>query len=152
MQIVINHLTRMRTQSRICIAGLDRQTFVHIRPVTPATDLITRSLLRENGGPVSIGAIVDIGTPRPQPTPPETEDHVFRTANARLVEQLGPDEYWELLQGVRVDTVDEAFGSELEARGRGYAIEKGKGSMMPRRLPVAASTHCLRLTRFSAAA
>lgn len=128
MRIVLNHLTRMKTQSRICIAGVNPETLAHVRPVTPPDDLITRDLLRENGGPFAIGALVDLGEAVPRPNPPEIEDHGFRTEDARLVELLAPDEYWRMLEKARVDGLEEAFGPELTPHGRGLAIESGHGT------------------------
>lgn len=127
MRIVVNHLTRMNTQSRICVAGIDLETLAHVRPVTPAYDPITRDLLRENGGPFGIGAVVDIGAAAPQPEPPETEDHRFRTRDARLVDTLAPERYWEMLGAVQADGFEDAFGPDLERRGSGYAIDAGHG-------------------------
>ncbi len=91
MQIVVNHLTRMTSESRICIAGIDLATFEHMRPVTPATDLLTRALLRENGGAFGVGALVDLGPVEACPNPPECEDHRFETVNAQAVENLEDD-------------------------------------------------------------
>src|SRR4051794_22318645 len=105
MQIVVNHLTRMRTGSRICVAGVDPETFDHIRPVTPAADPITRELLREEGGPFSIGALVELGRVRAVPSPPESEDHQFATANARHVQDLTSEEYWRMLEALKVDSI-----------------------------------------------
>jgi hypothetical protein len=136
MQIVINHLTRMATQSRICVAGVDTETLTHVRPVTPADDLITRRLLRENGGPFAIGAVVDLGPVTAQPRPPETEDHRFETARASLVRQFGREEYWEMLGDIQVENLAEAFGSALESRGRGFAIEAGRGTRSLAVLPI----------------
>jgi hypothetical protein len=94
MRIIVNHVTRM-TGSRICVAGLDAATLQHIRPVTPATDLITRTLLRENGGPFGAGALVDLGGVVACPNAPETEDHRFATVQARHIEDLSDDVYLE---------------------------------------------------------
>jgi len=126
MQIIVNHLTRMKG-SRICIAGIAPATFAHVRPVTPPSDLITRNLLRENGGPFAVGTLVDLGEATPQPTAPETEDHRFHTRNVRLVEEVSPDVYWEMLGEIACDTLLKAFGAELEPKGRGYAVEEGQG-------------------------
>ncbi|HKP91206.1 MAG TPA: hypothetical protein VJT75_14675 [Thermoleophilaceae bacterium] len=128
MRIVVNHLTRMRTQSRICVAGIDTETYAHVRPVTPPGDLITRDLLRENGGPFAVGAVVDLGAAVPQPNPPETEDHRFRTLDARFVRMLTPEDYWSVLGEVQAESLEEAFGSDLERRGRGFAIDAGRGT------------------------
>jgi hypothetical protein len=73
----------MTTQSRVCVAGIDLETRQHVRPVTPKTDLITRDLLRSEGGPFGPGAYVDLGDVIPTPDAPEVEDHLFRTAGAQ---------------------------------------------------------------------
>lgn len=128
MQIILNHVTRMKSP-RICVAGVDTETFDHIRPTTPATDPITRVLLRENGGPFGVGALVDLGQVRAEPDPPETEDHRFLTANARRVEDVSDDDYVAVLQEVSVATFDDAFGSDLECvRDRKYAVPLGSGT------------------------
>ncbi|MDX6719722.1 MAG: hypothetical protein QOJ63_1976 [Solirubrobacteraceae bacterium] len=128
MQIIVNHVTRMRSP-RICVAGVDTETFAHIRPTTRSTDLITRTLLRENGGPFGVGALVDLGPVRAQPNPPETEDHGFVTANARRLKDITSDEYVAVLQEVSVATLEEAFGHDLECVNyRKYAIEAGRGT------------------------
>lgn len=127
MQITVNHITRMRTDSRICIAGVNTETLSHVRPVTPPDDLITRELLQENGGPLAIGAVVDLGAVTPQPNPPETEDHRFKTSSARLIEMSSPESYWRMLCDIAAPSLETAFGPNLEARGRGFAIEPGRG-------------------------
>lgn len=76
MQVVINHVTRM-SSPRICVAGVDRATSEHVRPTTGRSDPITRDLLRENGGPFGMGALVDLGSVTAEPSPPETEDRRF---------------------------------------------------------------------------
>jgi len=83
MRIIVNHLTRM-SAPRICVAGIDIDTWNFVRPTTPQTDLITRQLLREHGGPFRVGACVDLGPVQPQPSVPESEGHRFETANARV--------------------------------------------------------------------
>lgn len=128
MQIVVNHVTRMKTEERICVAGIDAATFENVRPVTPKTDLITRQLLRENGGPFGPGAVVDLGDVEPCPSPPETEDHLFKTAAARHLENLTDDEYLALLEEVRDGDLT-AFGPALiEVRPGKLAVKAGEGT------------------------
>ncbi len=67
MELVLCHLARM-TAPRICIAGIDPDTTLHVRPTTPKSDPITRSLLRTEGGPLSVGAVVELGKLTPQPS------------------------------------------------------------------------------------
>jgi len=69
VQIVVNHLTRMRTQ-RICIAGIDLERGCHVRPVTPKADLLTRDLLTENGGPLELARSSTSDSPRQLRTHP----------------------------------------------------------------------------------
>lgn len=126
MRIVVNHLTRMRAP-RICVAGIEPETLQHVRPTTPAYDPITRRLLRVEGGVFRVGSVVDLGTTRPEPTPPESEDHRFQTNRARYVEDLGDTEFVALLEQVAAAHLEEGFGPELERVNWRYAIAAGKG-------------------------
>jgi hypothetical protein len=126
MQIVVNHLTRMRDR-RICIAGIDLEAACHVRPVTTQTDLLTRDLLAENGGPIELAALVDIGRPRPTATRPEAEDHEIATRELRRVQTLDGDDYLELLDTVAEPDLEAAFGPDLQRRGRKYAVDEGEG-------------------------
>jgi hypothetical protein len=129
MQIVVNHVTRMKTEERICVAGIDAATFENVRPVTPKTDIITRQLLRENGGPFGPGAVVDLGEVESCPSPPETEDHRFETVAARHLEDLTDDEYLALLEEVRDEDLPTAFGPALiEVRPGKLAVKAGEGT------------------------
>lgn len=117
------------TSPRICVAGVDPETFDHVRPTTPQTDLITRELLRENGGPFGVGALVDLGPVQAEPNAPETEDHRFVTANARRIEDVADEEYLQLLAELSDPTLADAFGPELECvKPRKYAVEAGHGT------------------------
>lgn len=128
MRIIVNHVTRM-TSPRVCVAGIDADTFDHVRPTTPPTDLIERKLLRENGGPFGVAALVDLGPVKAEPNVPETEDHGFVTANARRIEDITGDEYLEVLREVSAATLGDAFGPDLECvNDRKYAIEAGHGT------------------------
>jgi hypothetical protein len=128
MRIVVNHLTRMHTKSRICIAGVDPATFEHVRPVTPSNELLTRELLRENGGPFGVGALIELGEVEPRPNPPETEDHSFTLSQARAVEDLESDVYLELLREIGVEDLSAGFGGELyEVRPGKFAVPAGEG-------------------------
>ena len=127
MRIVINHLTRM-SGSRICIAGVDPERARHVRPTTSRNDVLTRRLLEESGGPLAIGALVDIGNPTPQPSPPESEDHRTTTRALQRVRVLNDNEYLAALESVREPNLQAAFGPELERREWKYASEPGHGS------------------------
>jgi hypothetical protein len=126
MRIVVNHVTRM-SFPRICVAGVDTQTFEHVRPTTKPFDPITRSLLRERGGPFGMAAVVDLGAVVPEPTPPETEDHQFKIAAVRHVEDMEGDEFLELLDQMSAPDLACAFGPALERVGWKYAVEVGRG-------------------------
>ncbi len=137
MQIIVNHVTRMKGRSRICVAGIDAATSQHIRPVTPSTDLITRTLLRENGGPFGPGALVDLGNVVACPTPPEIEDHQFVTVQTKHIEDLSDDVYLELLNQVSDVDVQAAFGADLVTiRRRKLAVPAGRGTRSLAVVPV----------------
>jgi hypothetical protein len=140
MKIVINHATRMEAP-RVCVAGIDLSTLAHVRPKTRSSDPINRELLREEGGPFGMGALVDIGAATPDPSPPETEDHLFSTGRARFEEDLGGEDFLELLTKMCAADLASAFGPELERVGRTYAVEPGNGGsslavLRAERLPV----------------
>jgi len=126
MEIVFNHVTRMSRAPEICIAGIDAETFTHIRPVS-ATAPLTRALLREEGGPIGMGSLVDVGPVVPQPSPPEVEDHAFDIARLRHVADLDGDTFLQMLEAVSEPDLLTAFGPALERVGRTYAIEPGCG-------------------------
>lgn len=127
MKIIINHLTRMGPP-RICVAGVDASTFEHVRPTTPPSDLITRKLLRGNGGPFAVGALVDLGDTNPRPNAPEVEDHRFTTSEATFVDQLTDEEYIGVLQEVSSNTLEGAMGPDLISKGnRKWAVTTGTG-------------------------
>jgi hypothetical protein len=126
MKIVVNHATRMEAP-RVCVAGIDPSTLEHVRPKTRSSDPIKRELLREEGGPFGMGALVDIGAVTPDPSPPETEDHLFNTGRARFEEDLSGEDFLGLLTEMCAADLGSAFGPELERVGRTYAVEPGNG-------------------------
>lgn len=125
-EIVVSHITRM-TYPRICIAGISEESRAHIRPVTAKTDLLTRSLLAGEGGPLQLGSRIDLGETKPLPNPPENEDHWCETANFRARGALEDEKYLELVESIAVDNLTVAFGSELRSHGRSYAVDPGEG-------------------------
>jgi hypothetical protein len=126
MRIVVNHVTRM-APPRVCVAGIDLETFEHVRPTTPPSEPITREVLREEGGPFGMGAIVELGSTTPRPSRPELEDHRFTPANARFVENMESDEFLTLLDVISAPDLLSAFGPALERVGWKYAVEVGRG-------------------------
>jgi len=139
MQIVLNHVTRMR-RSRICVAGIECGSLTHMRPTTSKEELLTRELLRAEGGPFGPGALVDLGEVVPEGSPPEVEDRRFVTGHARHVEDLSDQKYLTLLASVADDSVKGAFGADLrEIRPRKFAIPKGHGQRSLAVIPVEAA-------------
>lgn len=127
MRIVVNHLTRM-TGERICLAGVDVASYTHVRPVTGPDDLLTRALLRENGGPLAVGALVDLGAVKARPTRPQTEDHEFNPRRVRHVRDATDEEYLGLLGAISHHEVQTAFGPDLVAiRPRKWAVPVERG-------------------------
>jgi len=127
MRIVVNHLTRMETP-RICIAGLDPASGRHIRPTTGRSRPLTRDLLTDQGGLFAVGALIDLGEVTPNPSKPETEDHLFWPDRARLVGRLSPDRYVELMREHATDDLQTIFGAELLRHDWNYAVDKGHGA------------------------
>jgi hypothetical protein len=127
VRVVMNHITRM-SGPRICIAGIHPEASEHVRPTTPPDDLITRELLRTQGGPLAIGAEVELGDVEPDGSPPEVEDHRFRTAELKHLRDLEDAEFLELLDEMAAADLDAVFGTDLKRHGWKYAIDVGKGS------------------------
>lgn len=137
MRIVVNHLTRM-TDQRICVAGVDVDGYRHVRPVTGPEHLLTRTLLRENGGPLGVGALVDLGKVKARPTRPQTEDHEFSPRRARCVREVTAEEYLELLGVVSHHDVETAFGPDLVAvRPRKLVVPVDQGNRSLAVVPLA---------------
>jgi len=116
MKIVVTHLTRMQ-RGTVCVAGLDVETGRHIRPIQPMGVLQSR-MTAPRGGPFDMATIVDLGTIRPVPSPPEVEDVEITWWHARAVDLVEPALFWETLQFVARPTLRELFGPALRTVGR----------------------------------
>jgi len=125
MEIAITHLTRMQ-RGYICVAGLDVKTGAHVRPVLKGR--LPSNLLRQQGGPFQIGALVDLGEVKHVASPPEVEDYLFDVSKARRIKRLDSKEFWKILSSGAERNLARIFGRHLEAQGNGAAIEEGKGS------------------------
>ena len=126
MKIVVNHLTRMQ-QGYICVAGVDIQTYQHVRPVLAGTRLGT-NLLARNGGPFDMAVVVDLGKLTPNPQRPEIEDHIFNPSSLRKMRTFPEEKFWRLLTRIAKRKLLEIFGSDLEMKGtKSCAVDVGKG-------------------------
>ncbi len=74
-----------------------------------------------------MGALVNIGEVTPEPSPPESEDHGFQTANVELVRDLESEDFLDLLDRVRDADIQTAFGPGLENVASAYAVQAGAG-------------------------
>lgn len=118
MRIVVSHLTRMRRY--VCIAGVNNGS--HLRPVLKRKQ-IPRTLLKSKGGPVSLGAVVDLGSVTSCPEPPKLEDIEFTLAQVKLLHDLRSDEFFqEAIKSVTKSSLKDIFGEELIRYGRASAV------------------------------
>ena len=125
MRILINHLTRMR-KPYVCIAGIQADG-VHVRPVLRCWQL-NCALLQSRGGAFSLGAVVDLGSVVPRPTPPEVEDAIFVPDQVKLVKTLEGDEFRTHMVKVGESSLQEIFGDELVRMSRtAAAVPEGMG-------------------------
>jgi hypothetical protein len=134
MKIAVTHLTRME-RGYVCVAGVNVDDGKHVRPVQPLGRL-RDNLCARRGGPFDMATVVDLGSTRPVPSPPEVEDHEFTPWHARAIRSIEPDLFWGMLTYLSRPTLREIFGPNLRRLGTGSAIvDQGIGS---------ASLGCLR--------
>lgn len=126
MQILVNHLTRMQP-GYVCAAGVDVNALRHVRPVLRYGRLPAR-LLRPNGGPIDLGAVVDLGPTTDAGSPPELEDRCFDPARAKWLFDDDPDEYWDLLDEISQPSLTGIFGPDLELWDESGTVEVGSGN------------------------
>ena len=125
MLLIINHVTRMKP-GFICVAGIEPETGKHIRPVL-CQGLLTRNLLRKEGGVFEIGALVDLGPTKDVGCAPEVEDREFCVANLRYKYKLKPDEFWKYVSTTAQNRAKSIFGEELQQRETSRTTEAGAG-------------------------
>jgi hypothetical protein len=125
VQILVNHLTRMQP-GYVCVAGLDLVTEEHVRPVLRRGRL-TAGLLRSNGGPFDVGAVVDLGPVVPAGRAPELEDHRFDPPHARWLFDDDPDDFWDLLDERAKEDLEDLFGPALELWDESGTVDVGEG-------------------------
>jgi hypothetical protein len=114
--------------SYICVAGIDAQTGMHVRPT--ARERLSVNLLARVGGPFDIGRLVDLGRTSRIGRPPEVEDHQVDLRRVVHRSTLAADEFWARLQQTAKRRLAEIFGPDLTmtdqqactvAAGRGQA-------------------------------
>ena len=129
MEIAINYLTRMKSPY-ICVAGVARDGS-HVRPVLPYGQ-IRRIFLGREGGPFSLGHVLDLGLTQPCPARPEVEDVEFIQERVKSVGTLNNDAFLRTLGFLAKPSLQEIFGPDLE-RMSGTAASvlpsKGKASL-----------------------
>ena len=101
-------------------------TLRHIRPVL-RRDRLTTDLLRPNGGPFDVGSVVDLGPATYAGRAPELEDHRFDPSSTRWLFDDDSDDYWDALDGVARESLEEIFGSALELWDESGTVDVGEG-------------------------
>jgi hypothetical protein len=126
MRIVINHLTRMDI-GYCCVAGIQRGTNTHVRPVLNKQRLGVNLLLRHNSL-FDIATEVELGSVKFNGSAPEVEDWVFDPSSSQVVSEVIPSrDFWDLLQSCTHQHLRSIFGAEIEKQGRTAATPKGQG-------------------------
>ena len=125
VRIIVNHLTRME-KGYICVAGIDKETMRHVRPVLDGR--LSTAFLARNSGPFDIACIVDLGPTTHVGRPPEMEDYGFESRKAARSGTISPDNFWKLLAQLARNRLSEIFGPELTQRGQSScAVDVGQG-------------------------
>jgi hypothetical protein len=122
VEIVVTDLTRMR-DGYICVAGIDLANGRRVRPVSGR---LGRELLRPNGGPFDIRAVVDLGSCRRVGSKPEVEDVLFVPSNCVDRGDLDPDEFYHLCRSHSHDDLG-PIGPKLTPLGRSLTTLEGLG-------------------------
>jgi hypothetical protein len=125
MRILVNHLTRMQP-GYFCAAGIDLETGTHVRPVLRRGRLTT-DLLSTNDGPFDIGSVLYLGSTINTGHAPELEDRRFDPAGARWLYDDGADDYWNALEAVTRESLEEIFGPALELWDESGTVDVGEG-------------------------
>jgi hypothetical protein len=125
MRILVNHLTRMQP-GYFCAAGIDLETGTHVRPVLRHGRLTT-DLLSTNDGPFDIGSVLYLGSTINTGHAPELEDRRFDPAGARWLYDDGADDYWNALEAVTRESLEEIFGPALELWDESGTVDVGEG-------------------------
>ena len=108
------------------MAGVDVNTLKHVRPVL-GHGRLTTDLLRRNGGPLDIAAVVDLGPTACAGRAPEVEDYYFDPARATWLFDDDPNDYWEVLNQVAQESLASIFGPDLEQWEGSCTLDTGEG-------------------------
>lgn len=122
MKMVVTDLTRMY-DGHICAAGIDLKTHSRVRPVNGR---LPGTMLRRNGGPLEIGAIVELGPTLRAGRPPEVEDVHFDPTQCRPLGQMNHDEFFAMCQDSVSDDLG-VIGPALRQQGRSLVTPEGEG-------------------------
>jgi hypothetical protein len=125
MRILVNHLTRMQP-GYFCAAGIDLESEAHVRPVLRRGRLTT-DLLSTNDGPFDIGSVLDLGATTNVGHTPELEDRRFDPADVRWLRDDDPHDYWDALERVARESLEEIFGPALELWDESGTLDVGEG-------------------------
>ncbi len=126
MRITVNHLTRMRPPY-VCVAGVDSARR-SIRPIL-SNNRLPRSLLASEGGLFRLGAVVDLGDPRPRPVAPEVEDVRFDPSRTRVVAHVDAAGFRGVLDEVVAGSLRSIFGSTIQRMsGTAAAVPQHTGT------------------------
>ena len=124
MKLLITHVTRM-AQGYCCVAGITEGDHAHVRPVLGRR--LDTGLLRPNGGPFDMGAVVEF-VPTPLVTePPEVEDHLFDPDECAFLGYVREQRLWELLDQTAIGSLEGIFGPALERTGTSASLATGQG-------------------------
>jgi len=113
----------------ICVAGIERGTLRHVRPVLRANG-IPAGMLALNGGPFAVGAVVDLGDVIPCGRAPEVEDCYFALDDVRKVGDVSGADLWSMLARAALDDLQAIFGDMLApppGMPRSLATPEGQG-------------------------
>ncbi len=124
MEIVVNHLTRMKP-GFFCAAGLEIHSRRPIRPVLETP--LPVELLERYGGPFSLGAILDLGATRFVGKVPEIEDQFFDRNVVQHKGKLNESEFWKWNADSAYDSLDKVFGAPLQRLGSTCALPERHG-------------------------
>lgn len=115
---IVEHLTRMRGD-RVCVGLLDSSSGARMRPHLSSRQPWTRDHLGSNGGPLDVGAVVELEKPQRTGTPPQIEDHYIRAI--QRVGRLRDHVFWEALMEHASAHISVALGAGVMPHGRGSA-------------------------------